>query len=84
MKTKFKGDLDQIAEHGCGTPGCGHDHSELFLHARCHIHAGLAVSYVASDGELRIMCGKCGVKLMRVAVAERIWVPVLTGELSEN
>lgn len=54
----------------CATPGCTHeDHSELFLHARCHMNAGLQVSYSLVTGTLKIACLTCDTPIAVVAVA---------------
>ena len=49
-------DLDAA---GCGTPNCGHDHSVLYLHSRCHPEARTKVSYHKVTGTLRVRCGRC-------------------------
>ena len=55
---------------GCGTPGCGHDHSTLFLHQMCHPHAGLEVSYSKPHGQLTVACNECHAIVTLVQVAE--------------
>jgi hypothetical protein len=54
---------------GCQTPGCTHqhDHTPMFLHARCHMDSGVTVQYF--DGALTINCAKCKAFICRVAVA---------------
>jgi hypothetical protein len=44
---------------GCGAPQCSHDHSVLFLHARCHMQAGVEASYKKETGTLLIVCARC-------------------------
>jgi len=62
----YKEDLDKM---GCGVPDCGHDHGILYLHAKCHLQAGLTVSYIKDTEVLRIACAQCGTHVMSVAVA---------------
>ncbi len=60
-------DLD---DKGCGLPNCEHDHSTLFLHARCHIQKGTMVSYEKATGVLTIVCAHCGKVVAKILVAE--------------
>lgn len=62
----------QLDGLGCDVPGCTAVHppgptGPRFLHARCHLKAGLAVCYEA--GVLTITCAKCGSGVARIAVA---------------
>jgi|SRR5581483_3925251 len=60
----------KLHREGCGTPNCGHDHSVLYFHARCHPHYGVDVSYSKITANLTIKCKKCGAFVAEVAVAE--------------
>lgn len=60
-------DLDKM---GCGVPDCGHDHSILYLHSRCHLRAGSSVRYEKKSGLIIVDCKVCGKEVARVAVAE--------------
>lgn len=53
---------------GCGTPDCGHDHTILYLNARCHPKAGTFASYDKSTGSLLIECAKCEKPIVEIAV----------------
>jgi hypothetical protein len=59
-------DLDP---QGCGIPNCGHDHSILFLHSRCHPNAGVRASYVKESGVLSMRCRSCKSLIADIAVA---------------
>lgn len=61
-----RSNLDQA---GCGTPNCGHDHSVLYLHAACHVKAGVEVVYIKATGTLKIACSKCQRPVAEIAVA---------------
>jgi hypothetical protein len=54
---------------GCGTPNCGHDHSVLYLHPRCHPQAGTWVRYEKKSGTLIVDCARCNREIARVLVA---------------
>lgn len=63
-------DFDRLAVQGCDAcdgndADC--DHSELFLHPRCHIDSPTWTSY--KDGVLTIRCVKCDGEVARVKVA---------------
>lgn len=58
-------DLDNA---GCAVPACGHDHSVIYLHARCHLNAKLSVCYEKATGELVIRCGECEELIQRMMV----------------
>jgi hypothetical protein len=59
----------QLDGMGCGTPNCGHDHTVLYLHAACHLHAGSSVKYDKRTGALTIECVKCKKLVAKVKVA---------------
>jgi len=63
-QTQF--DLDQM---GCGEPNCNHDHSILFMHARCHPRSGLDVAYHKALGAMVCTCKTCHAEVGRIAVA---------------
>jgi hypothetical protein len=53
---------------GCGTPGCTHDHSSLYLHSECHSEAPMWARYDKVNGALILECSICGV------IAGGVWV----------
>lgn len=60
-------DLDNAA---CGMPGCTHeDHSEVWLHGRCHMSAGTCVMYRRGTGVIVISCRQCGAFINAIEVA---------------
>ena len=61
---------DELDQGGCGTPGCAHDHSVMFLVARCHPNAGSTVMYDKRTGNIRVMCARCEDPIADVAVAK--------------
>lgn len=66
-----KAELDAM---GCGTPGCAHDHSQLYLHSECHSGAPMWGRYDKKQGALILECSICG------TIAGAVWV----GEKSEG
>jgi hypothetical protein len=68
MKNKplTRHDLDP---QGCGIPDCGHDHSILWLHSRCHPSAGVRARYIKKTGVLTICCRSCENWIADIAVA---------------
>ena len=58
----------ELENMGCGTPGCGHDHSVLYLHPNCHPNSGIFPRYVKKDGVLVMVCAKCD------GVVGAVWV----------
>jgi len=63
---KRRADLDPA---GCDMPDCGHDHSVLFLVARCHMRAGVDASYHKKDGTIRLACHQCNAPVASLEVA---------------
>jgi hypothetical protein len=60
----------QLDRAQCSTPGCTHeDHREMFLHAKCHLDAGLTVAYNLATGSMLLRCIECGRPIAEVAVA---------------
>lgn len=49
----------QLERGGCATPNCGHDHSVLYLNAKCHPGTGVEVAYIKGQGIARVTCLKC-------------------------
>lgn len=49
----------ELNKAGCGSPGCTHDHSTLFLTAACHPAHGLEVKYVKEKEQLVVTCYVC-------------------------
>lgn len=60
----------ELNKMGCGVENCGHDHSELFLKQRCHIHKGCDVKYIKATGLLRVMCRQCHRLVAEIKVAD--------------
>jgi hypothetical protein len=63
-----------LDRQGC-VEGCTHDHSVLFLHASCHLKAGLTVSYVKATGVLEMRCARCSMPVAAIQVARTLEVP---------
>lgn len=63
--------LDQtiLDEMGCGTPDCGHDHSILYLHPRCHPNAAVEVAYHKATGCIVMTCPRCKAHVAEIEVA---------------
>jgi hypothetical protein len=62
----YREDLDAS---GCATPNCGHDHSELFFHGKCHMDAPSIARYVKTTGTVEIECAECNRPIASVKVA---------------
>jgi hypothetical protein len=62
-KTVTKQDLNAA---GCGSEGCGHDHSVLYLHPGCHVGSATIVRYEKKTEELVIECNTCEKEVVRV------------------
>jgi hypothetical protein len=60
----------ELNSMGCGMPNCTHDHSVLFLHARCHLQAGTEAEYEKATGVLTIRCNRCKKLITRLKIAE--------------
>lgn len=56
-------DLDAME---CSNPKCTSDH-ELFFHAKCHPHDGVAIGYEAEM--LTVYCRVCSVPVISIKVA---------------
>jgi len=66
MQALTREELDKMTCAGCH--GDEHAHGPLFLHARCHMHAGTFASYL--NGVLTVTCAKCKKLVAKIAVAE--------------
>ena len=64
-KNVTKHDLNEM---GCGVPGCGHDHSILYLIPGCHPTGGTSVRYEKRSERLVISCKKCGKEVVRICL----------------
>jgi hypothetical protein len=64
-KAMQKEDLDGM---GCGMPNCGHDHSTLYFHPRCHLQGGTLVRYEKKEGLLIIDCAVCEREVARIKI----------------
>jgi hypothetical protein len=49
----------ELGEAGCGTPGCTHDHSVIYLTQGCHPGKGLEVRYDKQKEQLLVTCFAC-------------------------
>lgn len=70
MKPFTKEDLDAASLSGCGNPGCTHSTHSFYIHSKCHVDAGLDVSYTHDSGSLHITCRECGQPIIDVVVAK--------------
>jgi hypothetical protein len=66
MKPLTRAKLDSM---GCGMPDCGHDHTVLYLHSRCHPASGVSAHYDKRTGTLTINCRSCKTFIAEIAVA---------------
>jgi hypothetical protein len=57
-----------LDEAGCSTPNCGHDHSIVYLHQRCHPLKGHYVKYDKATGMLTLECVVCDKPLVTIPV----------------
>jgi hypothetical protein len=62
---------DLLANAGCDTPNCNHDHSSLFVHPMCHPRAGLNAIYVKARKVLVLQCAQCEKVVTDFAIAAR-------------
>lgn len=64
-------DLDQLAAHGCTGCGkcCTELHEEIMFTSKC-CQADPLVSYVASEGIIRLICPECEQLVAEIEVAE--------------
>lgn len=62
----FRQDLEHVE---CADPLCDSDHP-VYVHAKCHTGAGLAVSYDKDVGCLNMYCHACNMLIVRVQVQE--------------
>jgi hypothetical protein len=60
----------ELNASGCGMPDCGHDHSVLILHSRCHTRAGTWAEYEKASGILTIKCARCQKIVAQLKIAE--------------
>jgi hypothetical protein len=75
MKTLYREDLETDLQGGCSVPGCTHDHhnklTEVYLHGKCHPHAGVDACYKQGTGKLFLTCRVCGRHIIMVVVAPK-------------
>ena len=62
-------DLDR---GGCAEPGCTHDHSVLYLHAKCHPYAAVEAAYSKATGTLEVRCYRCKALVVELQIARRV------------
>ena len=60
----------ELDRGGCDTPNCGHDHSVLFLHSRCHPYAAVEACYEKGSGCVVLRCARCKQLVARIQVAK--------------
>jgi len=58
----------ELIEAGCGVENCGHDHSVLYLHPRCHPAAGTRVRFEKKSTLLIVECVACKREVVRIAL----------------
>lgn len=61
--------LDRVAEKGCDAPDCCSKTGPFFLHAVCHVEAGMELSYVPGSGMLTVKCRACKRPICEIEVA---------------
>lgn len=61
---------DTLRPLGCATPGCGHDHTVLTFHPRCHLRSAIEARYDKTTGGLSINCARCGKLVTEILVAK--------------
>jgi len=64
-------ELDITCSGGCSNPRCTVKHErleEMYLHGRCHPHAGVQARYVPKEGCLYVECLKCELPILKVEV----------------
>ena len=49
----------ELSEAGCGSPGCTHDHSVIYLTQACHPSQGVEVRYDKLKEQLLVTCFVC-------------------------
>jgi hypothetical protein len=57
---------EEMKKMGCGSPGCDHDHSILFLVQGCHPSQGLEVKFVKEKDQLVVSCFVCEAEVTTV------------------
>lgn len=62
---------EHLDQTGCGTPNCQHDHTVLYLHARCHPREGTVSSYDKRTGTITVKCKRCKALVVEVLIAEK-------------
>lgn len=63
---------EDLATARCANPGCTHeDHTQMFLHAKCHPQGGLDVAYNLIKNALEVSCARCHKPVGEIAVARR-------------
>jgi hypothetical protein len=60
---------DFLNQQGCAVPDCGHDHSILYFHARCHPKAGVEAAYEKASRTLTIKCNQCRKLVVQLVIA---------------
>ncbi len=69
MSMKYREDLDEMVEKGCGNPDCDCKGAPLYLHPKCHPDAGCWPLYF--EGELQCVCRECERAVLVVRVVHR-------------
>lgn len=71
MKLAYKEDLDSLAAKGCANGcHCEGDHG-FWFHARCHVEAGVEVSYAANSGVIVVQCAACHAPVANIPVVSK-------------
>jgi hypothetical protein len=61
---------NSLAELGCDSPHCTHDHSVLFMQPACHPNAGFVAIYEKASGILTMCCCVCETPMAAFLVAD--------------
>jgi hypothetical protein len=59
----------ELADIGCDTPNCKHDHSQIFFNPRCHPNSHVEAYYDKASGTVIIRCARCTQFVVAVEVA---------------
>lgn len=75
MAVLYREQMDVMANNGCQTPGCHHEHDGVvFLHSRCHVGGNCDAGFIKVKGEpwLEISCGDCGTYICSLVVEKTL------------
>ena len=70
MKALCIEDVEKLLHCGCTEPGCDHDKTDvLIIHSSCHKDSPVDVVLSKGTGVARLICRKCGKKVIDIAIA---------------